>query len=596
MALSGSLVDLGTIVAIYALLTLGLNIKFGYNGLLDIGHVAFFLIGAYTTALLVLAPDETQRFARYILGWNLPARAVELTGTSFAGAAGWLVAILAGTVLAGVAGMLVALPAIRLREDYLAIAVLGISVIVKRVVQTENWLANGPDALKGWSGPVRDLFALPGSGVESALMLGIVVFAFWTIGASLIGTLRERPAGAPDANPDPDSNPNPKPNPDPTPGGRVVDGLFAVTTLGVGYLAGRRTWVDGRFDWRPPAVAGLAAGAVATGMALGGLGELAVLLFIGLSSLFAWVLGGALVARHYGDVPVRDVLLGLGLAVAFVVVFLPLIVLGGGDEATSTVGMLVTGGLVAAFIAGVYYLANNWSRFGHDAPFVSVVGLGAVWLFVLRYFGLALVTPFKRSGVAGALLALLENLLWLVNFTATGLEFNYARFLFVLAVGTLAVAYYVAEVTARSPFGRVLRAIREDEDVATALGKDAFSFKVQSMVLGSAMAGLAGGLFAIHIGALQHLTFAPRVTFVVFLMVIIGGTANNRGVILGALIFWVFQKATVQISAFFPTAVRSQVQALRLAFIGALLIVILYYRPQGIWGEKRMATAGGEEE
>ena len=128
MALSSSLVSLGIIVGIYAILALGLNIKFGYAGLLDIGHVAFYLTGAYVTALLVLPPASEQAFTTYILGWSWP----------------WLPAIAAGTLVAGLLGMLVALPAIRLREDYLAIAVLGISVILKRIVQSEGWLANGP--------------------------------------------------------------------------------------------------------------------------------------------------------------------------------------------------------------------------------------------------------------------------------------------------------------------------------------------------------------------------------------------------------------------------------------------------------------------
>ena len=119
MAVSSTLVSLGILVAIYGLLALGLNIKFGFTGLLDIGHVAFYLVGAYLTALLVLPPSSTQQFATYILGWNWP----------------WLPALAAGTAAAGLLGMLVALPAIRLREDYLAIAVLGISVILQRVIQ-----------------------------------------------------------------------------------------------------------------------------------------------------------------------------------------------------------------------------------------------------------------------------------------------------------------------------------------------------------------------------------------------------------------------------------------------------------------------------
>lgn len=560
MALSGVLVSLGTIVAIYGLLTLGLNIKYGYNGLLDIGHVAFFLIGAYTTALLVLAPSESQQFAEYMLGWQWP----------------WAAAILAGTVVAGLAGMLIALPAIRLREDYLAIALLGISVILKRIFQTETWLANGPDALKGWSGPLVDHFPLPGTTLESAVILGVIVFAFWGLATLLTANLRQRVSA--------------------NPGRRVTDALFAVTTLGIGYVAARRSFVEGRLDWRPASVAGVIAGLVATGMAVVGLGEVAVLVLVGLISLFTWLAAAVIVADHYDDVPRRDGLIGLGLAVAFVGTFMPLVVFGSGaGTRLNVVGLITTVVLLGTFIAGIYRLGSEWDRYGAGESFVAVVGVGAVWLFVIRYFVFSVVSRFNTGGVVGAVAELMQNVLWLVKFAPAGVEFNYSRFVFVLTVGVLSVVYYTAEVTAKSPFGRVLRAIREDEDVARALGKDTFSFKVQSMIVGSAMAGLAGGLFAISLGVLQHLMFEPRVTFVVFLMLIIGGTANNRGVILGSAIFWAFQKGTQDIAAFFPTGAAARVQALRLAFIGALLIIILYYRPQGIWGEERMVTGGREE-
>ena len=92
MALSSSLVTLGIFVGIYGLLALGLNLKFGYNGLLDIGHVAFYLIGAYTAALLVAPASSSQQFIEYVLGLNLP----------------WVVAIPAAMLVSGLVGMLVA--------------------------------------------------------------------------------------------------------------------------------------------------------------------------------------------------------------------------------------------------------------------------------------------------------------------------------------------------------------------------------------------------------------------------------------------------------------------------------------------------------
>lgn len=576
MALSSVLVSLGTLIAIYGILALGLNIKFGYTGLLDIGHVAFYLIGAYVTALLVLPPQEQQQFARYILGWNLP----------------WVVAISVGIIAAGLLGMLVALPAIRLREDYLAIAVLGISVIVKRTFQTETWLANGPDALRGWSSPLNDFFTLPGPTAESLtlfgvsiptfnwILFGLIVGLFWAIGTYLLGTVME-----------PTDNPTSR-----TVRGGIVHGLFALLTGGIGYLAIRLGHRTDRGPLLPAVVTGILVGLLAYGMAIVGLGPFAAFVFLGLLSLFSWALGGVLVARHYEEMSPQVALIGLGLAVAFIVALLPLVVLGiEGGEGASRIGLLVTLGFLAAFLYGLYYLGNNWERYSYDTPFISVIGVAAIWLFLLRYFVIAGLRAFRNAGISGVTLEIMQNLLWLLRIGAR-VEFDYSRFLFFLSVVLLVGAYVLTEVTVASPFGRVLKAIREDEDVAQALGKDTFSFKVQSMILGSAMAGLAGGLTAIYFGALVHTMFAPRITFIVLLMVIIGGTANNKGVILGAVIYWGFNKGTEDLAGFFPPEARSSVAALRLVVIGALLIIILYYRPEGIWGEEHMAAAEAEEE
>ncbi|MFC7079972.1 branched-chain amino acid ABC transporter permease [Halorussus caseinilyticus] len=641
MALSSSLVSLGIIVGIYAILALGLNIKFGYTGLLDIGHVAFYLVGAYVTALLVLPPASEQQFATYILGWNWP----------------WLPAIAVGTLVAGLLGMLVALPAIRLREDYLAIAVLGISVILKRVVQSEGWLANGPGSLRGFSQPFREHFPLPGDTLAAAALLGFVVLVLWTVATYLlaqVGTERggEMATDGGKANrTDGGVTAGRTISDTPGIGGWVVDGLLALTTLGVGYVAARRSRMETseseqRLLLGAGALFGLAAGAVAwqafewwtvfgvslnwlfgvvvfAGVTAGFYGAnrryapmagavvaaaafgaafvagdspMVAFVFLAAMSLFVWVFGAVAVARRYSDLSGRDFAIALGLAIVFVACFAPLIVLGGGSgDAMSSIGLFVTMGLLAAFLYGVYYLGSNWGRFGSGVEFVRIVGVGAIWLFVIRYFVMANIVPFQRAGVGAAVNNTVQNLLWLMKFQAGTAEFDYSRFLLVLTLASLGMLYYLSEITVESPFGRVLKAIREDEDVATSLGKNTFAYKVQSMMLGSALAGFAGGLTAIYFQSLVHTMFAPRVTFIAFLALIIGGTANNKGMILGATIYWAFQKATADIAAFFPTAARSSVQALRLAFIGALLIVILYYRPEGLWGEKRTVAEVAEE-
>jgi ABC-type branched-subunit amino acid transport system permease subunit len=362
--------------------------------------------------------------------------------------------------------------------------------------------------------------------------------------------------------------------------------VFAAVTAGF-YGANRR--------YAPLAGAITAAAAFGAAFVVGD-SPMVAFVFLSAMSLFTWVFGAVAVARRYSDLSGRDFATALGLAVVFVGCFAPLIVLGGGSgDVMSSVGLFVTMGLLVAFLYGVYYVGSNWSRFGSGVEFVRIVGVGAIWLFVIRYFVMANIVPFQRNGLGAVVDNTIQNLLWLMKFQAGTALFDYSRFLLVLTLASLAMLYYLSEITVESPFGRVLKAIREDEDVATSLGKNTFAYKVQSMMLGSALAGFAGGLTAIYFQSLVHTMFAPRITFIAFLALIIGGTANNKGMILGSTIYWAFQKATADIKAFFPTAAGSSISALRLAFIGALLIVILYYRPEGLWGEKRTVAEVSEE-
>jgi ABC-type branched-chain amino acid transport system, permease component len=108
MAVADVVVSFMLLVSIYGILALGLNVKYGHTGLLDFGHVGFYLIGAYTSALFVLGPDDPTDFTVYVIGLG----DIPILGS-------WVTAILAGTILAGIVGGLVTLPTIRLREDYL---------------------------------------------------------------------------------------------------------------------------------------------------------------------------------------------------------------------------------------------------------------------------------------------------------------------------------------------------------------------------------------------------------------------------------------------------------------------------------------------
>jgi branched-chain amino acid transport system permease protein len=137
------LVSFACMAGIYAILTLGLNIQWGYTGHLNFGIAGFFAIGAFTSALFTSsAPTGTlATYTQQAFGLEMP----------------FLVGVLASGVITGVIALLIAVPVLRLRMDFLAIATIGIAEIIRRIFQNERWLANGPQPLRGIPQPGRCL-------------------------------------------------------------------------------------------------------------------------------------------------------------------------------------------------------------------------------------------------------------------------------------------------------------------------------------------------------------------------------------------------------------------------------------------------------
>jgi branched-chain amino acid transport system permease protein len=152
----------------------------------------------------------------------------------------------------------------------------------------------------------------------------------------------------------------------------------------------------------------------------------------------------------------------------------------------------------------------------------------------------------------------------------------------------LLVLLVVLQFMSESPWGRVLRATRDDEEATMALGKNTFRYKLQAFALGGAFMGLAGALFAVTLVYLEPaLSFAPAVTFSVWVMVIVGGAGNNRGAIVGAFLIYGLEWASVQLKDFAPVEVRDTIFFIRFMIIGALLILLVLFRPEGLLREKR---------
>ena len=156
-------------------------------------------------------------------------------------------------------------------------------------------------------------------------------------------------------------------------------------------------------------------------------------------------------------------------------------------------------------------------------------------------------------------------------------------------VWTVAIVLIVVlQVLVKAPWGRVLRSIREDEDAASALGKNVFSYKLQSLAVGAALAAIAGLFFAFQFSVFSPGDFDPLITFFAYTIVILGGTAKNWGVPVGAIIFGVIFAGT----RFFDFAPFSYFDSgerayLRLIIVGLLLIALMAFRPQGIFGKRQ---------
>lgn len=156
---------------------------------------------------------------------------------------------------------------------------------------------------------------------------------------------------------------------------------------------------------------------------------------------------------------------------------------------------------------------------------------------------------------------------------------------FVLAVAL--TVYLALERGHRAPWGRVLRAIRDNETTARAMGKNSLAFRLQAFVLGSAIMGLAGALYAHFVGFISPEAFDPIfATFIVWVMLIAGGSGNNRGAVLGAFVIWaVWAGAEIVINRL-PPEIVTQAGAMRVMLIGILLVAILMVRPQGLLPER----------
>jgi len=237
--------------------------------------------------------------------------------------------------------------------------------------------------------------------------------------------------------------------------------------------------------------------------------------------------------------------------------------------------------IVAIIIAGIVGLLASLPALKLKADYLAIVTLafGEILRYIIKN------EEWIAKGVQGITVP--------SAITIAGISIRTMMLLqLTIIYAALAICYLITQLLVNSPYGRVVRAIREDELATQVLGKDVFKYKAQIFAVGSAMAGISGSLFAQYVRLINPYMFEPIVTFTIWMMVILGGPANNLGVILGAAFVQALERGARIVKDYLLLPVDPH--NLRIILIGLLIIIILMYRPQGLMKESKIKTSALE--
>lgn len=178
---------------------------------------------------------------------------------------------------------------------------------------------------------------------------------------------------------------------------------------------------------------------------------------------------------------------------------------------------------------------------------------------------------------------------WMVKFSARDL------FVLIVAWALVVIVGVLLALLVHSPWGRVIRSIREDETAVRSLGKNVYAYKMTSLVLGGVLGAVAGMLQAIHVQSVSADSFDPAVTFFLYTLLVLGGAGRILGPVVGSILFWF-------VLTFLDSALRqaidagvissdlistSEIGAVRFALVGLALMFLVAFRPQGILGSRK---------
>lgn len=468
------IVSLLIFTTIFALFSLGLNLQWGFTGLINFGHVAFLAVGSYLVVMLTLPgylnaiPGQMLEEFDWMRETPWIASILQGIGAAIPESFPLGVGVIVGAIAAAGLGLIVGFATLKLREDYLAIVTIGAAEILRSVALNEEWLTRGTFGIQRFPLPLDDLAP------------GLIV--------------------------------------------RLV--MIAVITA----IAGLGLWQQWRWAMRSIRSASTKSLLRST---------LILLAYLG-------TLGGLIVAIGWGSQRMN---------------------------ATDAVSNGVTGAFLIGAIALLIVLYRwLWTTFLDPRPALAE-STALITSILVTVLGL---------GLYGYAISALYH--YDENPTKTGLMW--------ICVVLVTLVFWGLQRLVRSPWGRVLKAIREDETVATALGKNVFWYKLQSLMLGGAIAGIAGALYAWQLTTVYPDNFRPIETFNAWTIVVLGGAGNNVGTLLGAVIFWAYQTLTRFVLGDIIPLDDAQIGAFRIMLIGLLLMGLMIWRPQGILGKKEELTLG----
>lgn len=285
---------------------------------------------------------------------------------------------------------------------------------------------------------------------------------------------------------------------------------------------------------------------------------------------------------------------------------------------------------IGAFVTGYLSITVMLLFYGYSYPIYSldaIIALGRISgnnpLLNLGIFSLSLIFSFLFSGIIGyivsyptlrvgpaflgiTILSFGEMLrIFMRHFQPTGGSYGLLgipnpfmwiadpfikRSLFLFLIFTiLCVVYVYFQALSNSPYGRVLKSIREDEIASLCIGKPVPAVKARLLFIASGVSGVAGSLLAFYLGSVSPDMFVTAVTLEVWSMVIVGGRGNNLGAIVGALVFSLLNRASSILNFIVPGLIIDP-NYIRWMLLGALIVIVLMYKPKGILSEKPIKT------